>query len=347
MLFPMLPELDSRKMALLLAFAIALVALFAYGDFFGIELMEFDAIPKLVSHSQASADEFFSILTGPEQNYLPISSNYRPFGSLILWLMFMFTGLNFTAFHALNFALHAINSVLVFFLAKRLIKGNMFPFLAALVFALHPIHLNTVLFVSRMHELLACFALLSSLLLLMKFLEKRKQHYFLASILFCAIGIFSKEAGSLIPFVLFACCLIFLKEKNIRSLTLKSLRICFPFFALVAAYFALMLFSLGSLAGYAYSLDYTKSQVVFSFLQFLFCPINFLSASIPSQFNAFLSNPLANTLFLLFFIGLSIFSLKFFSGKEQDRQVLFLLCWFLTFIFAFTALNALAVWYSY
>ncbi|MDP2974110.1 MAG: glycosyltransferase family 39 protein, partial [Candidatus Diapherotrites archaeon] len=266
------PSLNFKRKGLLLAFAIALIVLFAYRDFFGIELMEFDAVPKIVSHSNPGIAGFFGILTGPEQHYLPISSNYKPFGSLVLWIIFLVNGLNFTAFHALSFVLHALNSVLVFFLAKKLIKktNDLFPFLAALIFALHPIHLNTILFVSRVHELLACFALLSSLLLLMLFFEEKRQRYFLLSILFCGIGIFSKEAGSLIPVILFFYCLIFLKEKGIRSLITRSLKICVPFFSLVAAYFALMFFSLGGLAGYAYSLPYSKSQIVFSFLQFIF-----------------------------------------------------------------------------
>ncbi len=338
-----------KNKTLTLVFFIAAVSMLAYSQFFGMQLMEFDSVIKIVSHSGTDFGEVVNIFTQPEENFFFISVNYRPVGSLLYWFVFMLYGLNFSAFHLLCFALHALNSVLVFFLARKLIrdKSGFFSLIAALAFALNPINLNSVLFISRLHEPLILFALLASLLFLKKFFEEKKQRFFLISIFFCGLGIFSKETGCLIPFVLFSYCFVFLKEKTILRRLTRSLKLCVPFFSLIALYFALMLFSLGRIGGYTNQFVPNNARASIIFFKLLFYPVGFLKIDLLKPIYALLVNPFAFVPVLISVIAITAFALWFFSRKKKDKPVLFLFLWFFIFLFFFSAFGLMMPWYSY
>jgi hypothetical protein len=338
---------DFKKKDLLVAFAIALVALLAFRDFFGMRLLEFDSLVKILFHTGTGPEQILRIFMQPDG--VPVySAAYRPVSSVVWWFLFLFNGLNFSAFHLFNFVLHALNSVLVFFLARKLIKdkSGFFSFVSAVVFALHPVNLNVVLFVSRMPELLVGFFLLCSLLSLNAFFEGKGKRFYLLSLFLCFAGIFSKESGALIPFVLFFYCLIFLHEKTLRGLLRSSLRLCAPFFSLIALYAALMVFSLGTSVGYINPAQRLRSQIVVSFLNYVFYPVNFLATNFFNEFQRLLIEPFVDPLVLIASIAFAALVLKFFS-KKGDKTVLFLFCWLFTFLFAFVAFSFMQVWYIY
>jgi len=331
----------------LLAAILALISLLAYSQFFGIELMEFDAVPKFAFFNEPNAGHALKIFTQSDSP-LAYAAWYRPIPSFIWWSIFLFRGIDFQTFHAFNFVLHALNTVLVFLLAKKLVGGKsaFFPFLAALVFALHPINLNVVLFVSRLPEMMVAFSLLASLLSLIAFFEGRGNRFYLLSIAFCFLGIFSKEAGSLIPFALFFYCIAFLKEKNIPKLISKALMICLPFFSLIVIYAALMIFALGKFPGYGLDFNYSSSQLAFSFFTHLFLPIGCFTR-IFNTIQPILWQPIINILLSITIIAFALTILKFFSKEEQNKPALFLSYWLFLFLFAFVAFGFLPPWYAY
>ena len=58
-------------------------------------------------------------------------------------------------FHVLNFALHVINGVLVFFLPRRFTSGDLSAWIGAMLFALHPLVTEPLSWVSSMYTLLS------------------------------------------------------------------------------------------------------------------------------------------------------------------------------------------------
>jgi len=309
--------------------------------------MEFDAVAKILFHSRTDVGEIFRIFMQPDGPVI-YTLFYRPFSSLIWWFLFLFSGLDFSVFHAFNFLLHAANSVLVFALARKLIrdKSGFFSFVAAAVFALHPVNLNVVLFVSRMPEMLVAFFLLVSLLSLNAFFEGKGKRFYLFSIFFCFAGIFSKESGALIPFVLLFYCLTFLPEKKLSLLLRGSIKLCAPFFSLIALYAALMVFSLKVFAGYIIPVQRLQSQVALSFFNYLFYPVDFLNSSFFNECQVLLMQPFVDPLALIASIAFAILVLLFFS-KKRDKQMLFLFCWLFAFLFAFVAFSHIQIWYVY
>jgi len=338
-----------KRREVLFALLAFFLALLAYGRFFGIQLMEFDAVSKIVSHSGAGAGEFFKILTQPEEHYLFFSRNYRPFETFLFWAIFLFNGMNFTAFHALSFVLHAANAALVFFLARKLLndKSGFFALIAAALFALQPVTMNSVLFVSRLHEPLVCFAFLASLLCLIRFLEEKKMLFLALAWLFCAIGVFSKETGVLIPAVLLLYCIVFSQEKKIAGRILRSIKLSLPFFAVAGAYLAAMFLVLGRIGGYTFAPNPYRSQLLAFFLGYLFYPIDFLGNNFFQGAKQFLRTPQADAIALILAASGAILLLWFFSVKKKNLQAFFLLAWFFGFMLAFFAFGFIYSWYAY
>lgn len=93
---------------------------------------------------------------------------YRPVRTLWYALIHQAFGLNARAFHIVGLFIHALNAILVYFLALSLLKRDttavMPALLCALVFLLHPAQVESASWISAQGATLACaFALLSIL----------------------------------------------------------------------------------------------------------------------------------------------------------------------------------------
>ena len=75
--------------------------------------------------------------------------------------------INPAGFHLTNLVLHVINSVLVFFISKTILKSIFAGGLVAIFFSIHPQHVEAVAWISQRKELLAAFFGLLSFLFYM------------------------------------------------------------------------------------------------------------------------------------------------------------------------------------
>ncbi len=111
------------------------------------------------------------------------------------------------SYHATNLAFHIINCMLILFLLRRLeIKG---AYLAALVFALHPVHTESVTWISGRTDVIAVFFMLCAWLAWIEFSRDRelsspgkKTFYVAVSILAYVSALLSKEIAVAFPFLL-------------------------------------------------------------------------------------------------------------------------------------------------
>lgn len=112
--------------------------------------------------------------------------------------------------HLENILLHVLNTLLVFFLARRVFSrfaaGNsLLPLLSALVFALHPINTEPVNWISGRTDPLATVFVLLSAFVMIKGLEENRKSWLLASALLLFVGAMAKEVA---VFFFPAACLI-------------------------------------------------------------------------------------------------------------------------------------------
>lgn len=145
------------------------------------------------------------------------SGLYRPLTSLSYLFNYAILGnANRPAgYHCINLLLHLVNVLLVFTLVRRLAGSVRAAFLIAMLWAVHPVLTESVTNIVGRADLLAAFAVLSSLLL---YLESGGMAALIGIALLTAIGVFSKESAVVIPGVIFLYELAF--EKRWRRMLL-------------------------------------------------------------------------------------------------------------------------------
>ena len=104
------------------------------------------------------------------------SADYFPLKTTMLWLEFHFWAVNAGAYHTVNFILHAIDSVLVWQVLRRLkVPG---AWLAGFVFAVYPVHVESVAWIAERKNTLSLLFYLVGLLAWFNFQEKKSRHLF-------------------------------------------------------------------------------------------------------------------------------------------------------------------------
>ena len=148
--------------------------------------------------------------------------------------------------HAVNVALHAANTVLLF-LALRWMTGAFWPSaLAAALFGLHPLHVESVAWVSERKDVLSTLFFLLMLLAYCHYVKRPTVLRYAAVFLCLALGLMSKPMLVTAPFVLLLLDYWPLDRGGLRLGRLVAEKI--PLLALAAA-FAVLTFSVQKYSG--------------------------------------------------------------------------------------------------
>jgi protein O-mannosyl-transferase len=136
------------------------------------------------------------------------SSNWHP----LTWLSHMMDcelfGVKPASHHLVNVAFHTINVVLLFLLLCRLTGAVYRSAVVAALFALHPLHVESVAWVSERKDILSTFFGLLTLLAYAGFVRRsktkdpRSKIFYAAALVFFALGLLSKPMLVTWPFVL-------------------------------------------------------------------------------------------------------------------------------------------------
>ena len=179
---------------------------------------------------------------------------YRPLVTLSYMLNYAQFGPNPLGFKLTNLLMHLITALLVFALARRLIKNDTTALFASLLFALHPAHTESVAWVSGRTDLMAALFGLASFLFFVKYTEQGKPRHYVLSILLFTAGMLSKEIVMIIPgmFLLYSW-LIRKPKPTFKRAVLEIV----PLIALILCYFVIRREVLG------YSLSQHPSQMTF------------------------------------------------------------------------------------
>lgn len=108
-------------------------------------------------------------------------------------------------YHLNNLLLHLAVSALVFYLAIRLGLSDISAFIAALLFGIHPMHVESVAWITERKDVLYAFFYMLALHSYWEYLDKRKIIFYLSSIIFGFLSILSKPMALSLPLVLFLC----------------------------------------------------------------------------------------------------------------------------------------------
>ena len=105
-------------------------------------------------------------------------------------------------FHLVNVALHVLNGWLLFLLLHQMTSAVWRPLLAATLFVVHPLHVESVAWISERKDVLSTLFWLGSIMAYVTYVHRRKSPYYVASCLLLAAGLMSKPMPVTAPFVL-------------------------------------------------------------------------------------------------------------------------------------------------
>jgi cytochrome c-type biogenesis protein CcmH/NrfG len=130
------------------------------------------------------------------------ASNWHP----LTWLSHMLDvemfGLNPAGHHLINLLFHAANSLLLFIVFKKMTRVIWQSALVAALFALHPLHVESVAWVSERKDLLSAFFFLLTLWCYVRYADRQTPARYVWVVLFFALGLMSKPMLVTLPFVL-------------------------------------------------------------------------------------------------------------------------------------------------
>lgn len=145
-----------------------------------------------------------------------VGSLWHPLTLFSLAFDYSIWGMNPKGYHLTNILLHAFNTFIVFVLSCLLIESDHFKkekpdkkvivagLITALLFGIHPMHVESVAWVSERKDVLCAFFFLLSLLSYLKYTitDSKKWSYYFTSCLFFLLALMSKPMAVSLPIVL-------------------------------------------------------------------------------------------------------------------------------------------------
>lgn len=164
--------------------------------------------------------------------------NYHPLTLLSYAIEYKLFGMNIFMFHLDNLLLHMANTFLVFIFVFRLFKTNNFYIapIAAILFGIHPMHVESVAWLSERKDVLHAFFYLLALLSYLNYLQKEKNTvWLLAAFILTLLSLLSKGQAVSLPFIFLL--MDYLNNTSEKSMISKKDIISkVPFFILSAVF---------------------------------------------------------------------------------------------------------------
>ena len=141
------------------------------------------------------------------------NSNYCPLTVLVHATEYHFFGLNPHAFHVVNLMLHIFNTLLVFYLMHLIFKRIELSVIVSVFFAIHPMHVESVVWITELKDVLYAFFFILSLIFYVKYINTKqnqvssiKYHkqktYYLLTFIFFILSLLAKSAAITLPVIL-------------------------------------------------------------------------------------------------------------------------------------------------
>jgi protein O-mannosyl-transferase len=127
---------------------------------------------------------------------------YFPLVTLSFALEYHFFELNPAVYHLDNLILHILNTLLVFWLILLLNGNTLSALLTALLFSLHPLRVESVAWVTERKDLMFALFFLLSFIAYVYYRRDSRVVYYLASLVFFAASLASKQQAAMLPFSL-------------------------------------------------------------------------------------------------------------------------------------------------
>jgi protein O-mannosyl-transferase len=157
--------------------------------------------------------------------------NYHPVTILSFAFDYQLFQMTSHGYHYHNLLLHLGNTVLVYFFCNHLFAKNItVASIVALLFAIHPMHVESVAWISERKDLLYTFYYLLALISYVYYCRNKKILYFLLALVFFIFSLLSKAQAVTLPLIL-----LLIDYYLSRKITLARIAEKVPFFLLALA----------------------------------------------------------------------------------------------------------------
>jgi Tfp pilus assembly protein PilF len=128
-------------------------------------------------------------------------SYYRPLTTLSYNANYRLTGAGPHGFHFVNALVNALTCVLVFGFVYMLFESSVLALMTAILFAVHPIHTESVAWISGRTDVLATLWMLVSLIGYVAFRRRRRWRALAVSLVAFMLALFAKESAVCLPLI--------------------------------------------------------------------------------------------------------------------------------------------------
>ena len=132
------------------------------------------------------------------------NANYHPFTTLSYAIEYSLFGLNAKPYHVVNLIIHLLNVFMVFRLIKKISGKAEVALIVALFFAIHPMHVESVAWISERKDLLYSFFFICGLSTYYDYIHAaaNKNRFYIYTILLFLCSLLSKSAAITFPLML-------------------------------------------------------------------------------------------------------------------------------------------------
>jgi len=147
---------------------------------------------------------------------IPLGGNYHPLTMASLAFNYYLSGPRPFSYHWLNLLLHVANTALVFLLVWRLSGRRLWTtVVTALFFGIHPMHVESVAWISERKDVLYALFYLLALLAYLRYLATRRVAWLALTWVVFVLSVASKPAAVVFPLTLLA--IDYLKRRSFRG----------------------------------------------------------------------------------------------------------------------------------
>lgn len=264
----------------------------------------------------------------------PVSLNYHPITMLTLsWNYQSAEKKNGIpdpkVFHQWNVVIHTLSVILMFWFILQLSGSYWAAALVAAVFGLHPMHVESVTWISERKDVLYVFFFLIGLLMYLRYSKQKNYLWLFLCFVFYVLSLLSKAVAVVFPVVL-----LLIDFYSTKKITTRQLMEKIPFF-LLSFYFGWKAYSIQATGAIA------KPEAITLYQQIIFgsygAMMYVLKFFVPFKLSAFYPYPNLtqnNTIPMEYFSGLLIWpvtALLLIYGYKQNKHLLFgVLFYFIT-----------------
>lgn len=192
-------RLDELK-PIYISLALLLLILIVYGQVVNFDFVNFDDRETILSNPHIRDGVTMEGLKWAFGS--AFAANWFPLTWISHMVDFQLFGLDAGKFHLVNVLIHAVNALLLFALFRRITGRKWESAFVAFVFGLHPLHVESVAWVSERKDVLSAFFWILTMWLYADYVRRPKIVTYLIALAAFALGLMSKQMLVTLPFAL-------------------------------------------------------------------------------------------------------------------------------------------------